>query len=318
MPNKQDWLTAIETLISDGIVTSTPKKLKLVCPRFHYKNWEIGTEERCKSVVLQWRKKTTSPPEPASGWKVCPPSDQEKHFCYRVPLLPNQIADLLKQIDALEHDKANQHSNSFCEIWENGGWSKIAVQLAISRPDALIRCQECYGPIQLHRAGPSGVPRAHAEHRVSHAGCSLGHNFDGRRRIHPTPVLDGHDDSSGTIVNEEDESAFPEGTPVYRQHRHLERDGELSRRAKAARLASTGRLSCEVCSIDFQEVYGEHGAGFIEAHHQVPVHQLDGIIKTKLSDLAMVCSNCHRMLHRATPQLTIAELRDLIVERRTK
>lgn len=212
----------------------------------------------------------------------------------------------------LEQNLTNQHTNSFCEIWNLGGWDRIAVQVAFTRPDALVRCLECQGPVRLHRAGQSGVPRAHAEHRVGHPGCSLGHYFDGHKRIHPTPVLGSHNDMSGTIVDEEDESAFPEGTAIFKRHRYLERDGALSRRAKAARIASTGKLRCEVCTIDFQETYGEIGAGFIEAHHRVPVHQLDGINRTKLADLALVCSNCHRMLHRAAPQLTVEELRDLI------
>jgi hypothetical protein len=51
--------------------------------------------------------------------------------------------------------------------------------------------------------------------------------------------------------------------------------------------------------------------GFIECHHLVPLHELRGLRKTRLEDLALVCSNCHRMLHRQRPCLTVNELRRL-------
>lgn len=215
----------------------------------------------------------------------------------------------------------SHNTNSFCDTWNSGGWRRVSVQAVLVRAEAVVRCMECHGSIRLHRAGPNGVPRAHAEHLVGHTGCSLGHYFDGTRSMHPTPVLDldgsGNDLDTFLIVNEDDESAFPEGTETFRLHRYLERDGALSRRAKAARLAETGKLECEVCATDFQEVYGELGIGFIEAHHRVPVYRLDGTSKTKIGDLALVCSNCHRMLHRADPQLTIKQLQERVNDRDT-
>jgi predicted HNH restriction endonuclease len=113
-----------------------------------------------------------------------------------------------------------------------------------------------------------------------------------------------------TIANEDDESAFPEGRESYRLHRVLERDPSVSKAAKKNRLEKAGRLACDVCGFDFARIYGELGEGFIEAHHTEPVSQLDGKTKTKVTDLALVCSNCHRMLHRGQ-LLTINELRNL-------
>lgn len=114
-----------------------------------------------------------------------------------------------------------------------------------------------------------------------------------------------------TIANEDDESAFPEGRESYRLHRVLERDPSVSKAAKKKRLEQTGRLTCDVCGFDFVRIYGELGEGFIEAHHTKPVSRLDGKTKTKVTDLALVCSNCHRMLHRGQ-MLTIRELRRLV------
>jgi len=52
-------------------------------------------------------------------------------------------------------------------------WEVMSVEEVLSLPDPSIRCKECHGTIRLHRAGPGGVPRAHAEHRHRHKGCSL-------------------------------------------------------------------------------------------------------------------------------------------------
>jgi len=112
---------------------------------------------------------------------------------------------------------------------------------------------------------------------------------------------------------EDDESAFPEGEVRYQLHRSRERDPTLAARAKRKRLKDTGAIKCDACDFDFSVEYGQLGDGYIEAHHTLPVATLDGTRKTKLSELALVCSNCHRMLHRASPPLTIGELR----ERRT-
>jgi 5-methylcytosine-specific restriction protein A len=48
----------------------------------------------------------------------------------------------------------------------------------------------------------------------------------------------------------------------------------------------------------FAEVYGDElGAEFAEAHHLHPLSRKRANEKTRLEDLATVCSNCHRMLH---------------------
>ncbi len=113
------------------------------------------------------------------------------------------------------------------------------------------------------------------------------------------------------VLNDDDESTFPEGTEKYKLHRSRERDSALSRKAKRLRLLKTGKLECEVCLFDFARQFGPHGEGFIEAHHKVPVSQLDGKSKTRVADLALVCSNCHRMLHRGKPLPTVERLRTL-------
>jgi 5-methylcytosine-specific restriction protein A len=93
-----------------------------------------------------------------------------------------------------------------------------------------------------------------------------------------------------------------EGRLLYRQHRVRERDARLVKRRKEL-AKTTGILRCEICSFDFASAYGTRGQDFIEAHHILPMSEA-GVRKVRPQDLALVCSNCHSMLHRrpwATP-----------------
>jgi len=67
-----------------------------------------------------------------------------------------------------------------------------------------------------------------------------------------------------------------------------------------------------VCEFDFSIAYGNRGLGFIECHHTKPLATLGTGTKTHIDDLALVCANCHRMIHRRKPWLSIAELKGMI------
>jgi 5-methylcytosine-specific restriction endonuclease McrA len=102
-----------------------------------------------------------------------------------------------------------------------------------------------------------------------------------------------------------------EGKRQQRTHWIRERDSKVARDAKAARREAAGELACEVCGFDFQAIYGKHGDGYIEAHHKVPLSQVDGERETQIKDLALVCANCHRMLHRGSPWPSVEALKTL-------
>ncbi|MEA2118122.1 HNH endonuclease [Halovibrio sp. HP20-50] len=61
-------------------------------------------------------------------------------------------------------------------------------------------------------------------------------------------------------------------------------------------------------------MYGTHGEGFIECHHIQPLYTLDAESKTKISDLALLCSNCHRMVHAKRPWLSVDQLQELLLD----
>ncbi|MFF8829264.1 HNH endonuclease [Streptomyces sp. NPDC015131] len=106
----------------------------------------------------------------------------------------------------------------------------------------------------------------------------------------------------------DDDTSAPEGRLLMRRHQARERNRGLRKKKIASVLRHGGRLACEACGFDFEQVYGARGAGYIECHHVVPLHEA-GEGRTKLSDLALICANCHRMIHRTAPWPTPEELR---------
>lgn len=112
---------------------------------------------------------------------------------------------------------------------------------------------------------------------------------------------------------QEDEELEPqEGRFLVRIHRSRERNRKIVERKKAHALKEHGVLECECCGFDFAQTYGERGHGYIECHHKKPVSEIEVGQPTRLDDLALVCSNCHRMIHRTRPWLTISQLNTLV------
>ena len=102
-----------------------------------------------------------------------------------------------------------------------------------------------------------------------------------------------------------------EGNVRLVEHLRRERNRTLVQRKKKDALLKHGRLICECCGFDFQNFYGEPGRDFCEVHHTKPLADV-GKRMTALHDLAIVCSNCHRIIHRKKPMITIGQLSNLI------
>lgn len=111
--------------------------------------------------------------------------------------------------------------------------------------------------------------------------------------------------------DEPDIEEAEEGKVLTRLHRTRERKRSLVEAKKKEALKKQGRLRCEACDFDFAENYGPAGQGIIDIHHTRPVHTLQPGEKTKLSELALVCANCHRMIHSTRKWLTIEQIRAL-------
>jgi hypothetical protein len=113
-------------------------------------------------------------------------------------------------------------------------------------------------------------------------------------------------------LEDEDEAAFPEGREMWLTHKARERSSAVVKAAKTRFLREHGKFICQACGFDFEDFYGDIGRGFIEAHHTIPVSELRPDSKTRSADIALVCSNCHRMLHRRRPWVTMSQLKGLL------
>ncbi len=91
----------------------------------------------------------------------------------------------------------------------------------------------------------------------------------------------------------------------YRYHRVIERNHRLASAAKQIQ-----GYVCKVCCFDFETIYGSLGREYIEAHHLVPISQLplnQVMQRSPKDDFAVVCANCHRMIHRKGAPDTFSE-----------
>jgi 5-methylcytosine-specific restriction protein A len=101
---------------------------------------------------------------------------------------------------------------------------------------------------------------------------------------------------------------FPEGALMRVEVNRYERD----RRARKTCLSYWG-YRCSVCGFSFQDCYGPLGEEFIHVHHTIelslvpPDYQVDPV-----ADLRPVCPNCHAMLHRTRPAMTIDALKKIL------
>jgi predicted HNH restriction endonuclease len=102
---------------------------------------------------------------------------------------------------------------------------------------------------------------------------------------------------------------YQEGQRKLREAYFFTRNPRLAADAKRLR-----NYTCEVCGFNFCQHYGELGKDFAECHHKNPLSERpeelwSHILTTSLDDVAVVCANCHRMLHRQRPALRIESLR---------
>ena len=87
-----------------------------------------------------------------------------------------------------------------------------------------------------------------------------------------------------------------------------ERDPEVRRKC----IAKWG-TTCVVCSFHFEYYYGKLGKDYIHVHHLKPLGEVGSeYLVDPVNDLRPVCPNCHAMLHRKKPAISIQELKDLV------
>lgn len=111
-----------------------------------------------------------------------------------------------------------------------------------------------------------------------------------------------------------DDEGFVEGKIALKKHILRERNHLLKIKAiKNFKKQHEGKIYCEICGFDFSKKYGDIGKDFIEAHHTKPISQMKENERTKIEDIALLCSNCHSMIHRKRPWLSKENIKSLLV-----
>lgn len=68
---------------------------------------------------------------------------------------------------------------------------------------------------------------------------------------------------------------------------------------------------CAVCSFNFEKVYGSIGKKYIHIHHVIPLSEIRKEYELDpIRDLVPVCPNCHAIIHRTQPPLTVKQLKE--------
>lgn len=130
----------------------------------------------------------------------------------------------------------------------------------------------------------------------------------------PTDQGVGQDDLAYVeedLSSSELENEYREGERRQRLSSYYERDP----RARAAAIRAHGTV-CQVCSFDFEAQYGARGKGYIEVHHKQMISKIEpGRPVDPVRDMAVLCANCHRMIHRrVNAPLTIEQLREMLYD----
>jgi len=87
-----------------------------------------------------------------------------------------------------------------------------------------------------------------------------------------------------------------------------------SRRLRDSAFKAADGVCC-VCGRDFSKLLGGQGVRVLQVHHCEQLAARDEPSVTKVTDLAVVCANCHLLLHLDADQaLSVDELRRMLVD----
>jgi 5-methylcytosine-specific restriction protein A len=129
-------------------------------------------------------------------------------------------------------------------------------------------------------------------------------------RLYEVLTYSAGDGTTPSLEPEEEDNDFIENYAAFRLHRRIERSPSLAKRVKEVH-----GYKCAACSFDFQSAYpGIKKNKYIEAHHLVPVSHLKGTRtrRNPKTDFAVLCPNCHRMIHRFPEPWDLAGFRQTL------
>lgn len=94
---------------------------------------------------------------------------------------------------------------------------------------------------------------------------------------------------------------------------HYTYEGRLTS-AQIRRIKLAKKDICEACGMSFSKKYPGIGNKFIECHHKIPYSNIKegGKRRVNPDDFIVLCSNCHRMIHRLDDPANLDELKSII------
>ena len=213
----------------------------------------------------------------------------------------------------IEPYKASSDYYTFSDLWKERGWPKRLIGELLGGPDETL-------PNPHHKTGPHPMRlytkvRVHAaeqdprfvEHQTRRQKrLKTGSEVGERKGLEISKSLElGSSNAPSSrpteaTVRDEVLEGF-EGAAKRRFVLHRRREAGLRRKKlQEALRRNDGRLVCEVpnCEFDFAERYGVLGVGYAQIHHKELLSEApkEGR-KVTLDDLAVVCANCHVMIH---------------------
>lgn len=217
------------------------------------------------------------------------------------------------------------------EIYEETPLSQIYLYLSVSQNEGILQkeIKEKLGMSQssvsknvktLSQSGP--VPTSKQKHyellevKYNEKGYKAIYLTDRGRHILSCAATDQQlvSDISTDIESLSIEEDHFEGNPTKRYSNYYERDPKI--RLKAIR---HHKVICKACGFDFEKIYGARGKNYIEVHHNKPLSHVKRSIKIDIAnDLTVLCSNCHRMIHRRQDDvLSLSDLQAIIEKAKT-
>ena len=223
------------------------------------------------------------------------------------------------------------------EVVEDDGMSVVLAPLRVSvlhsefqvqlgdRLDAIARDWSEIGRIRAHHRKLAGAIDAHRlQARTGTNSDEIRKAADRMIKLKSKVFGQTNAGSATTLIEttaktevEAEEISGTEGRLLVRMHVYRERDRTLARRVrKHFRAMSGGQLLCHACGCVPIEMYGPSGESCMEAHHKVPIEQLQPDSVTVVGDMAMLCASCHRVVHSKKPCLTVERVNELVASHR--
>jgi len=100
-----------------------------------------------------------------------------------------------------------------------------------------------------------------------------------------------------------------EGDPRMFFHLRRERNPAVAEAKREAARVAGGCLKCEACDFTTRDMFPDLGGEVCEIHHRLPLAAALQAVETHVEDLAVLCANCHRAIHRTRPMMSVEDFR---------